>query len=40
MMQILGISVFAKTPVNQIFTENKTNQKIKEQHNLFNINKL
>jgi len=40
MTQILGISVFAKTPVNELFTEQHANQKIKEQHNLFNISKL
>lgn len=40
MTQILGISIFAKTPVNELFTEQHANQKIKEQHNLFNISKL
>lgn len=35
--QILSISVFDRTPLNELFTENKINQKIKEQPNLFNI---
>ena len=34
--QILSISVFDRTPLNELFTENKINQKIKEQTNLFN----
>jgi len=38
MMQILGISAFAKIPVNELFTENKINQNVKEQPNLFTIN--
>lgn len=36
MTQILGISTFAKTPVNELFTEKHINQNIKEQLNLFN----
>ena len=36
MTQILGISIFAKTPVNELFTEKHINQNIKEQLNLFN----
>lgn len=35
-MQILGISVFDKTPLNQLLTEYQTNQNDKEQLNLFN----
>lgn len=34
--QILSISVFDRTLINQLFTENKINQKIKEQPNFFN----
>lgn len=40
MTQILGVSAFAKTPVNELFTENRINQNIKEQLNLFNNNEL
>lgn len=40
MTQILGVSSFAKTPVNELFTENRINQNIKEQLNLFNDNEL
>lgn len=40
MTQILGISIFAKTSVNELFTEKHINQNIKEQLNLFNINEL
>lgn len=40
MTQILAISTFAKTPVNELLTESKINQNIKEQLNLFNNNKL
>jgi IS4 transposase len=40
MTQILGISIFAKTAVNELFTEKLINQNIKEQFNLFNINEL
>lgn len=35
-VQILGISVFDKTPLNEILTEYQTNQNDKEQLNLFN----
>lgn len=38
--QILGVSSFSKTPVNELFNENETNQNIKEQLNLFNNNEL
>lgn len=40
MMQILGISTFAKIPVNELFAEKQINQNIKEQPNLFNNSKL
>lgn len=40
MTQILSISTFDKTPVNELFMENKINQKVKEQPNLFNNNDL
>jgi len=40
MTQILGISTFAKTPVNELFTETQINQIIKKQLNLFNNNEL
>jgi hypothetical protein len=38
--QILGVSSFSKTPVNELFKEDKANQNIKEQLNLFNNNEL
>jgi hypothetical protein len=34
-IQILGISAFAKTPINELFTEQQINQNVKEQLNLF-----
>ncbi len=34
-MQILGISVFDKTPINELLTEIKVNQNVKELCNLF-----
>lgn len=40
MMQILGISIFAKTPINELFTEQQINQNVKEQLNLFSNNDL
>ena len=40
MMQILGISAFSKTPINELFTNNKINQNVKEQLNLFNFNNI
>ncbi len=40
MSQILSISIFDKTPVNELFKENKTNQKIIKQPNLFNNSEL
>ena len=39
-MQILGISVFDKTPVKELLTESQINQNFKEQGNLFSINNL
>jgi len=36
MMQILGISAFAKMPINELFTNKQINQDFKEQPNLFN----
>ena len=40
MMQILGISAFAKTPINELFAKQQINQNVKEQLNLFNFNQL
>lgn len=40
MAQILSISVFDKTPVNELFMGNKISQKVKEQPNLFNNSEL
>lgn len=40
MTQILGTSAFAKTPVNELFTEIPINQNFEEQLNLFNDNEL
>lgn len=40
MMQILGISTFAKTPINELFTKQQINQNVKEQLNLFNFNEI
>lgn len=39
-MQILGISVFDKTPLNQILTKSKNKNDVKEQYNLFNVSIL
>jgi len=38
--QILRVSTFSKTPVNELLNEYKANQNIKEQLNLFNNNEL
>lgn len=38
--QILGVSSFSKTPVNELLNEYKANQNIKEQLNLFSNNEL
>lgn len=40
LMQILGISAFNKTPVNELVTKKKINQNIKKQPNLFENNDL
>jgi hypothetical protein len=40
MMQILGISAFAKTPIKELFTKQQIKQNVKEQLNLFNYNEL
>lgn len=40
MTQILGISTFSKTPVNELFTDELINKNIKEQFNLFNTSEL
>jgi hypothetical protein len=40
MMQILGISAFAKTPINELFVKQQINQNVKEQLNLFSNNEL
>ncbi len=40
MTQVLGTSVFAKTPVNELFTKMSIKQNFKEQLNLFNNNEL
>jgi len=37
-MQILGISVFDKTPIKELLTDFQVNQNVKEQLNLFNNN--
>ncbi len=36
-MQILGVSAFDKTPIEELLTEIKDNQNVKEQYNLFNV---
>jgi len=36
MMQVLGISAFAKMPINELFTNKQISQNFKEQLNLFN----
>jgi len=40
MMQILGISAFAKTPINELFAKQQINQNVNEQLNLFNFNQI
>ena len=35
-IQILGISTFDKTPINELLTEKQIKQNVKEQYNLFN----
>jgi hypothetical protein len=40
MIQILGISTFSKTPINELFTKQQINQNVKEQLNLFNYNQI
>jgi hypothetical protein len=40
MIQILGISIFAKTPINELFTKQQIKQNVKEQLNLFNYNEI
>lgn len=40
MIQILGISAFAKTPINELFTEQQIIQNVKEQPNLFSNNEI
>jgi IS4 transposase len=40
MIQILGISAFAKTPINELFTKQQIKQNVKEQLNLFSYNEL
>jgi len=35
-MQILGISVFNKSPIKELITELEVNQNFKEQYDLFN----
>ncbi len=37
-MQILGISVFDKTPIQELLTEYQINQDVKDWINLFNEN--
>ncbi len=36
-MQILGVSAFDKTPIEELLTEIKVNQNVNEQYNLFNV---
>jgi hypothetical protein len=40
MMQILGISTFSKTRLNELFSEKQITQNVKEQLNLFSDNQL
>ena len=40
MMQILGISAFAKTPIKELLTKTQIKQNVKEQLNLFNFNEI
>lgn len=40
LMQIIGISAFDKTPINELLTKQQFNQNVKEQLNLFNNNDL
>jgi hypothetical protein len=40
MIQILEISSFAKTPINELFAKQQINQNVKEQLNLFNYNQM
>jgi hypothetical protein len=40
MMQILGISSFSKTSINELFAKQQINQNVKEQLNLFNYNQI
>jgi len=40
LMQILGISAFDKTPINELITKKKINKNLKEQPNLFDNNDL
>jgi hypothetical protein len=40
MMQILGISTFAKMPINELLTKTQIKQNVKEQLNLFNFNEI
>ena len=37
-IQILGISTFDKTHINELLTEKQIKQNVKEQYNLFNFN--
>jgi hypothetical protein len=39
-MQILGISVFAKTTKNELLTKTQITQNVKEQLNLFKFNEI
>lgn len=40
MIQILGISSFAKTPIDELFAKQQINQNVKEQLNLFSNNEI
>jgi hypothetical protein len=40
MIQILGISSFAKIPINELFAKQQVNQNVKEQPNLFSNNEM
>ena len=40
MIQILGISALAKTPINELFAKQQINQNVKEQLNLFSVNQM
>jgi hypothetical protein len=40
MIQILGVSAFAKISINELLTKTQIKQNVKEQLNLFNFNEI